>query len=170
MPPHRLGSAILYSMFGAPKSNPQVLPPENKTMELGGHKFRIDEPKILLTADIERGDRVIVTTASGNRYMLRRSERRNGALMISNERESKFENFYPVYDPGQAFAEIGKPMEFMAVIDEEKMIGQSQTSQSVTAIEIRRGLDKAIHSSVESVGGGEGIAETLRNVMNGRRR
>ncbi len=140
-----------------------------RTVEFNGEHFEIDEPGVLNASDIQRGDRVLVTTESGNRYMLRRSESRNGALMISNERQSNFNTFYPLHNPSETLAEVGKSMEFTAVTDEEKYLGSKMNSSTITHIEIRRGLDKAINNAPEGAGA-KSIADMLKDHVSGKRR
>ena len=89
----------------------EQMPKQKRTIDFSGRTFEVDDVNILNQLDIQRGDRVLITTNSGNRYMIRRSESRDGALMISNEKESNFNVFYPLYNQGEAIAEIGKIME-----------------------------------------------------------
>ena len=143
--------------------------PSNESMEFKGEHFEVDKVSTLEISNIQRGDRVFVITESGNRYMLRRSESRNGALMISNEHESNFNTFYPLYQPREVFAEVGRVMEFMAVTDELKSLGNTFTSSKVVGIEIRRGLDKAANRSSEVISG-HGIADMLIKQAKGQRK
>ncbi len=148
-------------MESAPQSSKEA-------MEFNGEHFEIDKVATLEVSNIQRGDRVLVVTESGNRYMLRRSESRNGALMISNERESHFNTFYPLYQPREVFAEVGKVMEFMAVTNEQKSLGSTFTSSKIIDIEIRRGLDKATNNTPQTISV-KGIADMLRDQVRGRR-
>jgi hypothetical protein len=109
--------------------------------ELG--KFEVDEPSVLTEGDINAGDRAIITTRSGNRYMVRRSESRGGAIMIYNERTG-FSDGYPIVPEGKDIATVGENLNVFLALDEKNKKGTRWQSTEVQKIEIRRGLDTAV--------------------------
>ncbi len=134
--------------------NPEASKQPNRTMDYRGNTFEVVDLHILTPKDIARGDRVLIGTESGNRYMVRRSESRNGVLMIYNEKTGNFEKGNPLHlkTKEDIIAEIGKEMKFIAVTDERRNLGSDFTSTKVNAIEIRKGLDAAIQSAPEQKG------------------
>ena len=140
-------------------------PDIKKHYEFQGKQFEVDEPAELTADDIQIGDRVFVTTESGNRYMLRRSKSRNGALMVYNQRD-QFSSGHPLHVQAKTLATIGMPFDHFFITDTEKNLGTKQSTTPVTRIEIRRGFDDV----AESAQGAEGanLADMLKNKATGR--
>ena len=132
---------------------------EKRYIEFRGEKFEIEDVDILSAQDIQKGDRVFISTKSGNRYMIRMSAVHEGMLKIYNEKEGDgFKTGYELhYDQGP-IAEVGKGFSFVMRISEDK--GQKYDATEVTGIEIRRGLDAAIQKASQEVSGGD-IARAL---------
>jgi hypothetical protein len=141
---------------------------QKKTKEFNGRSFEIDEVNILNPLDIQRGDQVIIVTESEGRFMVRRSESREGALMISTEMDDGFNKFYSLFYPGATIAEIGKVMSCKAIDEAKHSIGDIVSSSAIRSIEIRRGLDKAINEAPENTSG-SGLAQMLKDQIRGKR-
>lgn len=142
-------------------------PPEEKpkrTYEYRGQQFEVEDVNVLYGKDIQPGDRVLISTESGNRYMIRFSKSAD-ALKIYNERESGFKTGEILYDNGGPIAEIDKGLNFIVRISNDR--GQKYRATKVTAIEIRRGIDKAIEEAPDEIGFG-GIARMLKDHAKGR--
>ncbi len=148
--------------FESSKSTPQP-----RSIEYNGKKFEVREPDVLNPQDIEQGDRVLVTTQSGNRYMFRRSRSRGSVLMVANENEDGFQKFYRVYDQNQTLAQKGKSIELPIYTDEVKGLGTKFESTSVTLIEIRKGIDDAINTAPQGTGS-VNLFDELKNHAKGK--
>lgn len=138
---------------------------EKETKDFNGQQFEVERPSSLSVADINPGDRVLITTESGNRYMLRRSKSAGGAIKIYNEKADGFKLGYQLESQGN-IANVGNKFNFMVRLSQDK--GREYGATSVTAIEIRRGIDDAIEKYArenENKGGGFGqmLAEGLKN-------
>lgn len=135
-----------------------------RSMEYRGQQFEIEDVSVLSGKDMQLGDRVFISTESGNRYMIRVSKSLGG-LKIYNEKADGFKVGNVLYDSGESLAEVGKPFDFTFYISNDK--GQKYQATTVTAIEIRRGLDKAIEDS-ETETSGHGMAQMLKDQVHGR--
>jgi hypothetical protein len=138
--------------------NPRKEPSERKRfMEFEGKQFEVVDIDALQAQDIKPGDRTIISTESGNRYMLRFSKSAKAPKVYSER--TKFEDGYELFnkydDEHPTVAEIGKPFEFTMITDKKKNLGQPFTSTPVTAIEIRCGLDDAIENNPRQVSGSD---------------
>ncbi len=142
--------------------------PRKRTMDFGDREFEVLDVNILRPSDIVAGDRTMITTGSGNRYMIRWSKS-GGGPKIYNERTEFKEGFplYNKYTDGSPIAEVGKPFEFYIITDTAANIGQKMEATPVSAIEIRKGIDDAIESGHQKISFG-GIAQALIDETNGR--
>ncbi len=141
--------------------------PSTKSIEFDGKNFEVQEPDILNPGDIVQGDRVLVTTQSGNRYMFRRSRSREGVLVVANEKEDGFQKFYRIYDQNQILAQKGKGIELPVYTDEANGLGRKFGSTPVTLIEIRKGIDDAINNAPEGTGA-KNLLDELKKHAKGR--
>ena len=112
--------------------------------KMGDKEFQVDKPEILNFSDIEDGDRVFIKTQSGNRYMIRHSKSRSGALMVYNEKTSGFKIGKPLYIKENIIAEVGKDFDFITIDEKNKNMGNKSHATEVVEIEIRRGFDDFI--------------------------
>jgi hypothetical protein len=80
------------------ESDPINLIKVDRTIKVLDKEHGVVDVTILNPDLIEQGDRVIISTKTGNRYMVRRSRSHGGALMISSEKESGFEKFYTIHN------------------------------------------------------------------------
>lgn len=135
-------------------------------LEVGGEKFEVIRPEILNISDIVAGDRTLISTKSGNRYMIRWSKSLN-APKIYNKREGINKEYVMsnTYLTNTTVAEKGKPFSFTTVLN-EKMTQEHQATE-VTDIEIRKGLDKAIQSGTVQPKG-KGLLDMLKEHVNGK--
>jgi hypothetical protein len=151
--------------------------PSGKIYETPIGRFEVIEPRILQPNDIEKNDRAIIRTASGNRYTLRHRGGDVDALLISNERDgsrpSTMGHPFLVYEGGK-IAEVGKPLRYFLMLDEENRRGVEETSSVVTHIEIRRGYEAAIYrgggEAPQPIKGPEDLARRLSDQVHGRGR
>lgn len=124
-----------------------IMPEKNKqedVYKVGDREFKVEKPDQLNPDNINPEDRVFITTKSGNRYMIRRSKSRGGALMVYNEKADGFKAGYPIALDKGSTVEVGQDFNFIAVNDEKKGLGQKYHATEIMEIEIRRGLDKFI--------------------------
>ncbi|HEY4483660.1 MAG TPA: hypothetical protein VI752_00590 [Candidatus Paceibacterota bacterium] len=97
--------------------------------------------------DVKEGDRVMITTSSGNRYMLRRSESSDGKVRIYNEAAGDLESGrhgYVLRIPPESdglIAKVGNKLHIGIEVGDNV---QPWVSTKVSDIEIRVGLDAAI--------------------------
>ena len=117
--------------------------PNKETVTFAGQEFPVERPRILTVSDIRPGDRVFISTESGNRYMLRRSKSAGGAIKIYNERTGGFKHGDELSATGE-IAKVGAGFNFITQISPGKETEYNATM--VTAIEIRRGFDAAIEN------------------------
>lgn len=137
--------------------------------EAGNLSFELVEARSLAASDIRADDRAFIHTSSGNRYMLRHSRSRNGQLVIYNEREGGFsaESARPflVKRGAPAIAEVGRPLQYFAITDEQTGAGIAATSTTVNRIEIRRNLERAVQSGAEGRGPSGAFREIARSII-----
>jgi len=81
---------------------------KEESCEFQGKQFKVERPQSLSAGDIQPGDRVIITTGSGNRYMLRQSKSAGG-IKLYNEKADGFKVGYPLHDSGQ-IAKVGEEL------------------------------------------------------------
>jgi len=117
---------------------------DKKFTKFEGKQFEVENPGTLSEGDINSGDRVFISTESGNRYMLRRSKSAGGQIKIYNEKADNFKLGYILAAQGE-IAKVGDPFEFIVRISKDK--GQKHNSTKVVGIEIRRGVDDVIENS-----------------------
>src|SRR3989338_1327504 len=141
--------------------------PQNRTMDVLGQKYEVVDISILNPNLIDQGDRVLISTKSGNRYMVRRSRSHGGALMIYNEREN-FSNGYLLHDQNKTIAKITEPMKLLMITDETKQLGREIESTEITAIEIRKGVDDILNSTPDELKT-KSLADRLKDVTTGRK-
>lgn len=134
------------------------------------------ELKSLKVNDIHSGDHAMISTVSGNRYMLRHSQSR-GKLLIYNHREGRFsaESGHPfmIRRGTSVIAELGKSLDYFAIINEMDGTGNAYSSTPVRRIEVRCGLEVAIahHITQDKTGLDFGeIAQALRKEASPKRR
>jgi hypothetical protein len=147
----------------------EKLPSSDKSHESPHDSFEVVELPSLSPADVGNDDRAFIYTESGNRYMVRHSKSRGGALVIYNEREGGFfaENAHPFRARSNTLASVGQSFEYFAITDEASQEGNMATSTKITRIEVRRGLDKAAENGTIT---GESIADMLIDTAKGKRR
>lgn len=159
-------------MEGPPSSrNPQK---RYEHPQLGS--FEVVELNAIKGSDVESGDRGFIHTESGNRYMLRHSKSRGGALIIYSERDGGFEDGtghpFGIRKEATAIATVGRPLEYFEITDETSGRGSVVTSTNVTRIEVRKGFEAAIEKAVhEQAQGPQPInpGQMLREAVRGRR-
>lgn len=129
-------------------------------------RFEVDDLNAIDASDVKPGDRAIISTQSGNRYMLRHSDSREGQLVIYSERDGfDAAHAHPfMIRRRSSIAEIGKPMNIFAITDEQTNAGTEWTSTPVTRIEVRRGLDAAIKEAERQNQSG-GIGTMMANMV-----
>lgn len=133
----------------------------------------IEHVKLLRGSDVTRDDRVLITTESGNRYMIRYSESKPGKLKIHNEKNGFKDGQFLADDKARplsldaVIAEVGKPILYNTYHDSDKSFHPGGASSRVTEIEIRRGLEKLIREGAPEVTMG-GLAQMLIKAVNGR--
>lgn len=139
-----------------------------RSMEFNGEQFEVEDVNILMAKDIKSGDRIMIKTQDGNRYMIRWSKSAN-APKIYNEKADGFKTGYELgftYGEGDAVAEVGKVFKFAIVANKEKTRGKPFTVTEVVAIEIRRGIDDAI----EKAASGTSMAGMLIDQVAGKKK
>jgi hypothetical protein len=143
-------------------------PSQNRTTEILGKKYEVVDVSVLDPNLIEQGDRVFISTESGNRYMVRRPRSHNESLMIYNEKESGFAQGDLIYNQNQTIAKITEPMKLVIVTDEVKKLGIEINSTNVTAIEIRKGVDDILNSTPDELKT-KSLTDILKNQVKGRK-
>lgn len=147
------------------KEMPTFAPQGKKeTKEFNGQQFEVERPSSLSVTDVRPGDRVLITTDSGNRYMLRRSKSAGGAIKIYNEKADGFKQGYELHSQ-EEIAKVGKSFDCIVRISQDK--GQKYHATSVTGIEISRGIDKAIENDAKE-NKGIGLGKMLAGGLKGR--
>lgn len=121
----------------------------SKMVEVLGSTYEYVTTQSLSPDQIASDDRVFISTQSGNRYMVRRSKSRNGALMIYNKKEG-FKIGYPIHDQHAHIADVSKGLNIWIVTDEAQKLGKQIMSTDVTYIEIRKGVDTILNSTPDS--------------------
>jgi hypothetical protein len=157
-----------------PKQGP-VARKEPSVLHESGDAIEINT---LTSSDIRSEDRAFIYTESGNRYMLRHSKSRGGALTIYNEREGGFSaesgHLFMIRKGNIAIAEVGKSLNYFAMSNEHKdNTGEEVLSTRVTRIELRRGLEARVArraAEQEAEGGFGGIANVVKEAAGPRRR
>jgi hypothetical protein len=131
--------------------------------------FETIKPTTLNPDDVEEGDQVIVTTASGNRYKFRRSKSGGGRIKVYNERMGHFESgtgyFFRLNENNIAT----KGSKMLLGIEQGDEIKGWDTSE-VTEIEIRKGIDDAINDYNSNSSGsalGATMAQRLKREIGG---
>jgi hypothetical protein len=146
--------------------------PERGTYSSPLGDFETIKPAVLNPDDVEEGDRVIVTTASGNRYMFRKSKSAGGRIKVSNEKMGHFES-------GTGFLfrlkenNIATKVEAMLIGIEEGDKIKGWNTTEVTEIEIRKGVDNAVKEYYERNSGksfGAAMAQMLKTEVIGKQR
>jgi hypothetical protein len=127
-------------------------PPDN-TAERGAYSTSSENAEIiehesLCTDDIETGDKVLVTTASGNRYGFVRSTEGRLKVLIGSEGDLASNNSRFFALKSKNIATKGKPMLLGFQEDGDHKIS-SRTSTDVVKIEIRKGIDSQKDKAVE---------------------
>ena len=138
----------------SPSENLSKIPvqPFIEQKEVGGVAYTVEKGLSRLVAgDLKVDDRAMVSTESGNRFLVRISQSK-GMLMIHSER-ADFKDEAPLYvkGPTELLAEIGKPFAFVRVVGVivpgKQVMGEPYTSTPVTGIEIRRGIEAAVRTA-----------------------
>lgn len=143
------------------------MPPQEKK------DIKIEHVTLLRGSDINRDDRVLITTKSGNRYMIRFSESKPGKLKIHNEKNGFKDGQFLADKEAKplsldtVIAEVGKSISYNTYNDTDKTFHPGGASSPVTEIEIRRGLEKMIREGGPEVTMG-GLAQMLIKTVNGR--
>jgi hypothetical protein len=145
--------------------NPTDQPSDNRSTEILGKQYEVVDINILNPDLIEQNDRAFITTKSGNRYMVRRSKSRGGALTVYNEREG-FSVGLPLHNQNETITRITEPMKLWVVTDEEKQLGKEIKSTEITAIEIRKGVDDILNSTPDELKA-KNLSDRLKKPNNG---
>ena len=144
---------------------PEGVQHPKRTLEYGGKSYEVFDLDRINESHIEPGDRALITTASGNRYMLRRSRSNDNRLFAYRERDG-FSN------GGVMNAETLKSD--IATIGMGLRLGVENPtriweSTPVTAIELRKGIDSAIEDKNDAPQAGS-LAAALIERIHGKRR
>ncbi len=114
-------------------------------------RFEVLEPSVLRAIDIGNADRAFIHTLSGNRYMIRHSKTRGGALIIYNERDGGFgpENGHPFRVASEEIGVVGQPLKYWKISDESgpQPRGVMYNSTVINRIEIRKGFEAAVEAA-----------------------
>jgi hypothetical protein len=140
---------------------------EKRFMDFQGEQFEVNDVDVLQAKDIKSGDRIMIKTQDGNRYMIRWSKSAN-APKIYNEKADGFKTGYELgftYSEGDAVAEVGKVFKFAVVANKEKTRGKPFAVAEVVAIEIRREIDDAIEKAAST-----SLAGMLINQVSGKKK
>lgn len=104
--------------------------------------------------------------------MIRRSKSKGGLALIYNESKGGFtaENGRLFRVRTETVAEVGKPLEYLEVDENDADDGTVATSTDVVRIEIRKGADDAAEAggTKSRTGFGEAIAQVLKDEAHGR--
>lgn len=127
------------------------IPDQQPEVEKGVYRspvgdFETLKPNELKVEDIKSGDRVIVSTASGNRYMFRRSVSAGGRVKVYNEKEGDFKtgdgHLCMIRDESNGIvAKIGESLSLGVEVGDKI---EPWKSTPVTEIEVRIGIDNVI--------------------------
>ncbi|GEM_PF-7029554 len=131
-----------------PPSIPEKKGGRLDVVRFGNKEYPVEYPTSLCIDNIVSNDRVIITTQSGSRYMLRRSRSSGGVVKVYREEGGSFRELgVPIHT--SFTLESGKPAIFIIRVSEER--GRQTTTTNITKIRVIKGIDSDLNTT--KVGG-----------------